>query len=103
MGSPLPRASANAPDFSPGEEAPPLRLLTYLNTGTLLSLACICPCTQLQQVWAFQGKSLPAVKRMSAPVTGQTVEPERKRSAFASRALYLLHGWSPLRRVSVSW
>src|SRR5262249_23702544 len=46
-------------------------------------------------VWAFQGKSLPAVKSMNAPLTGQTVEPERKRRTFARGALNVPHGWSP--------
>src|SRR5215469_17870184 len=43
--------------------------------------------SKLNHVWAFQGKSLPAVKSMSASLTVQTVEPERKRRTFARRAL----------------
>src|SRR5215472_16071058 len=55
--------------------------------------------SKLQHVWAFQGKSLPAVKSMSAPVTGTNSQRERKRRTFARGALYLPHGWSPFRFV----
>src|SRR5215472_9197216 len=40
-------------------------------------------------VWAFHGKSLPAVKSMSAPVTGTNRQRERKRMALARGARYV--------------
>src|SRR5215472_17231511 len=54
---------------------------------------------KLHHVWAFQGKSLPAVKSMSAPVTGTNSQRERKRMALARGALYLPHGRSPFTLV----
>src|SRR5215472_8134756 len=45
--------------------------------------------SKLQHVWAFHGKSLPAVKSRSAPVTGTHSQRERKRMALARGARYV--------------
>ena len=44
---------------------------------------------KLPPVWAFHGKSLPAVKSRSAPVPGTNSHRERKRMALASGARYV--------------
>src|SRR5215469_14553673 len=44
---------------------------------------------KLPPVWAFHGKSLPAVKSRSAPVTGTNSHHERKRRTFARGARYV--------------